>query len=399
MRLVLDEVLAALLFVQACILYVVYRYVVRHRPRGKPFDKLAAAALWPDEPAGRPEVGSMLSARGYRIATYAVRAERPIATAVLLHGYRTCARFEFLRPRKRGEEHTCWEGSTIERLVGSGVSCVLLDHMGHGCSEGLPAYLDGGVDAVVDDVVQLLAEHETLAAGLPMFLVGISMGGLVAARVAQRLGEAIVAPTRSPALAGLVCVSPLISMETVARKNGALKIALLRAAAYLAPRAVSGMHTTHLRDHPLYVIECRSEPTYYHGTARYGTLATLYDTCTAFLARGGRGSLDTLRVGSLLAIHSRTDTIADAAGSTALFERVSAAVKACVLIKGAGGTRDGELRFASEPGAPAVNGASAEALKALLPLPLHHNLPREPGGEAVAAAIGAWVRTQALSYA
>lgn len=378
---------------------------LRRPARGRPLDRAAAESLWPQEllaPGSRTEppgempaleVRTMTSAAtGYRIVYYTVRARAPVAAALLSHGYRNCARFEFLRPRALGDAHTCWEGSVLERLVSSGVSVVMVDHMGHGQSEGLSAYFETGVDGVVDDVMQLLGESDVLCSALPTYFVGMSMGCTILARAAQRVGAG--------ALAGLVFISPLVSMQGHAlRQLGRLKMALLRAVCLLAPRAETGIKTTTRADHPLYTRELLSEPTYYRGTTRFAMAAALFDTCALLMARGG---LEAVRTRALLTIHSRTDTLTEAAGSVALFERVAAPIKVCALLKGEGGTRDGELRCAvdgvelREGEAGATDGA---LLEPLLSLPLHHNLPREPGGEPVAEAVGAWVRAQALRLA
>jgi alpha-beta hydrolase superfamily lysophospholipase len=80
------------------------------------------------------------------------------------------------------------------------------DHVGHGRSGGERVVV-GDFDLVVDDlhaVVQRMAER---LPGLPVVLVGHSMGGLIAARYAQAHGDE---------LAGLVLSGPVLGSWTAA---------------------------------------------------------------------------------------------------------------------------------------------------------------------------------------
>ena len=85
------------------------------------------------------------------------------------------------------------------------------DHLGHGRSEG-ERVLVADYEHVIDDlhavVEAVTAEHP----GLPVVLVGHSMGGLIAARYAQRHGDG---------LAGLVLSGPVLGSWTGHRPAGA----------------------------------------------------------------------------------------------------------------------------------------------------------------------------------
>src|SRR4029450_12297013 len=99
------------------------------------------------------------------------------------------------------------------------------DLRGHGRSDGLGGHVDS-----FDDYLQDLRSVHELAArehpGLPLFLLGHSMGGLVALRYAQRGGGG---------LRGLVLASPLLGIAPASRP-GAARAALGRACSALWPR-------------------------------------------------------------------------------------------------------------------------------------------------------------------
>jgi alpha-beta hydrolase superfamily lysophospholipase len=80
------------------------------------------------------------------------------------------------------------------------------DHLGHGLSAG-ERVLIGDVEHVVDDLVQVIDRARAAHPGLPVVLLGHSMGGLIATRLAQRAGR--------PPLAGLVLSGPAIGLGPV----------------------------------------------------------------------------------------------------------------------------------------------------------------------------------------
>lgn len=70
-------------------------------------------------------------------------------------------------------------------LVERGAAVYAEDHLGHGRSDGERALITD-FDDVVDDLERLLGIARSEYPGLPVVLVGHSMGGLLAARLAQR---------------------------------------------------------------------------------------------------------------------------------------------------------------------------------------------------------------------
>ncbi len=110
----------------------------------------------------------------------------PTHVVLLAHGYgEHCGRYDHV----------------AAALVAAGAAVTAVDHVGHGKSEGDRVVVTD-FERVVDDLhladEQARAEHP----GLPVVLVGHSMGGLIAARYAQRYGDTLAAVVLSGPLVG-----------------------------------------------------------------------------------------------------------------------------------------------------------------------------------------------------
>ncbi|MGW4298278.1 alpha/beta hydrolase [Streptomyces sp. NPDC004646] len=89
-------------------------------------------------------------------------------------------------------EHTGRYDELADVLVGHGAVVYAPDHVGHGRSDGERVLVEDFEDVVTDvhRVAELArAEHP----GLPLVLIGHSMGGMIAARYAQRYGGELAA--------------------------------------------------------------------------------------------------------------------------------------------------------------------------------------------------------------
>ena len=86
-------------------------------------------------------------------------------------------------------------------LVANGAVVYAVDHVGHGKSEG-ERVLIADFEPVVDDLHEVDRRAREEHPGLPVVLIGHSMGGLIAARYAQRYGESLSAVVLSGPLIG-----------------------------------------------------------------------------------------------------------------------------------------------------------------------------------------------------
>ena len=381
----------------AVILLRVLRTAVNRRAETArpPLDERLARSLWPKLPVKHELlIGTMVTRQGLRIATYSIRAERPVGAVVLVHGFRVSFRFEFLRPSTPGKPHTVWDGSVLAQLLSKGLSVYGIDQRGHGQSDGLRAYVDH-FDDLPTDLLQFLREFvvpELTTEQLPLFLYGQSLGGAVVLRAAQ-LADGVV---DGHPITGIVCGAPLVSAGS--SLSAALRLAVGIMGTLLPTYSSTFASGPNGIDNELYAQEIASEPTHFHGNPRWGFIRQVLMICSRFMRANGRGALETVRVRSLLTVHSRADGLTEYRGSEALYARASATRKTLVLLRGIdrdGKGRPGEAMATVDGLAVPVNAGPWH--RGVLDLPLWHNLTREPGGEVLADAIAQWVRGEAIA--
>jgi alpha-beta hydrolase superfamily lysophospholipase len=110
----------------------------------------------------------------------------PSYVVVLAHGY---------------GEHAGRYEHVAAALVASGATVYAVDHVGHGRSEGERALITD-FERVVDDLHEVDLRARAEHPGLPVVLIGHSMGGLIAARYAQRYGDTLAALVLSGPVVG-----------------------------------------------------------------------------------------------------------------------------------------------------------------------------------------------------
>jgi acylglycerol lipase len=169
-----------------------------------------------------------------------IRCAPPDAAAVVLviHGF---------------GEYAARHVKTMQRWAGLKIATYAYDHRGHGHSPGKRAIVNR-FDDLVDDALAMRDRAAAAQPGLPVFLFGISMGGVVATRSAQR---------RSEGLRGVVLLAPAFA---VAENIPPLVQKLLRGVRKIAPNvALAPLTFRSLSRDPAVGEAYKIDPLTYHG--------------------------------------------------------------------------------------------------------------------------------------
>ncbi len=121
------------------------------------------------------EEGYFSARDGLRLFWHTAKALNPAAHVAVIHGY---------------AEHLGRHAEVTRALAFAGYTVHLLDCRGHGQSGGKRAHADN-FDQYLSDLELFLARVKEQAQGLPVFMVGHSHGGLIAARYLLDKPEAV----------------------------------------------------------------------------------------------------------------------------------------------------------------------------------------------------------------
>jgi alpha-beta hydrolase superfamily lysophospholipase len=158
-------------------------------------------------------------------------------------------------------------------LVDLGAVVYAPDHLGHGRSSGERA-LVADIETIVDDLHAVADRARADHPGLPVVLVGHSMGGLIAARFAQRYGDELSALVLSgPVVGGNPAFELLLGMDPIPEIP-------------IDPAVLS-------RD-PEVGAAYATDPLVYHGPFHKATLQALATSANVVAAGGTLGDLPTL---------------------------------------------------------------------------------------------------------
>jgi alpha-beta hydrolase superfamily lysophospholipase len=136
-------------------------------------------------------------------------------------------------------EHSGRYGALTDHLVNHAYSVTAYDHRGHGLSDGVPGHVESFAE-YDNDLEKIISAVRARSQVGPLFLIGHSMGGLIALRYAAR---------KSGALSGVIVSAPLIE---VAVPVPAHKLMIARVCARMAPRLRldSGINPSNLSRDP-----------------------------------------------------------------------------------------------------------------------------------------------------
>lgn len=201
--------------------------------------------------------------------------DAPKAVLVIAHGF---------------GEHMDRYANVVNAAVPRGFAVYGPDHRGHGRSEGYRALIDKH-EYLLDDLDQVFAIAAAAHPGIPVFLIGHSMGGNIA------LASALRNPGR---LRGLVLSGPAVTTFGVPKAMQIIARILGRIVPKLGVRKLSSAGVS--RD-PAVVAAYDADPLVFHGKMPAGTGAALLRTSKAFPTQ-----LPTLTL-PLLVVHGSADAL------------------------------------------------------------------------------------------
>lgn len=215
-----------------------------------------------------------------RTALHVWRAGKPRYITLIAHGY---------------GEHAARYAHVAQHLVAHGAAVYAPDHRGHGQSDGDRALVED-VDGIVDDLHAVAERARQGHAGVPLVLIGHSMGGLIATRFAQRYREQLTALVLSgPAIGGNPGIEALLALDPIP-------------AIPIDPEVLS-------RD-PEVGRTYAADPLVFHGPFSRTTLRSLFAAVTQVAAGPSLGGLPTLW------IHGDEDTLVPLAPTRETIQRI-----------------------------------------------------------------------------
>jgi alpha-beta hydrolase superfamily lysophospholipase len=187
-------------------------------------------------------------------------------------------------------------GHVAERLISSGATAVYApDHLGHGQSAGERSLIVD-VDVMVADLHLVADRLRADYPGLPLVLVGHSLGGIIATRYAQLHREELAALVLSaPVIGGNPGFEALLAMDPMPEVP-------------IDPAALS-------RD-PAVGAAYLADPLIYHGPLSRTTLQAIFGSVAAIADGPDLGDLPTLW------IHGENDPLAPYEATAKAFEHV-----------------------------------------------------------------------------
>ena len=201
-------------------------------------------------------------------------------------------------------EHSSRYGHVAEHLTQHGIALQSLDHYGHGKSDGLPGYVER-FSVYLDGVAAALEKVQQKHPELPLFLVGHSMGGLIAATFLLQQQNAF----RACVLSG-----PAFKSD---QAPPAIVIAIIRLLAILVPTMpLLQLDASGVSRDPVVVDAYMRDPLVHHGKLSARLLAQMSAAMQSALARASE-----IRVPIIL-MHGEDDQLTAPSGSVEMYEQV-----------------------------------------------------------------------------
>ena len=197
-----------------------------------------------------------------------------------------------------------------------GYAVAVVDHNGHGHSEGTA----GHVDSFDDYLLDLRSFHLHMATqfpDLPVFLLGHSLGGLISSLYLLRYQDEFI---------GSILSGPAIKSEM---EPSALLLCIVRLLALLTPRlGVMQLDAKGVSRDPEEVRKYQEDPLVHHGKMTAGKVHAMFGAMRTIEAKAGSLSLP------MLILHGGEDSFTAPEGSQFLYGRVSSTDKTLKIYPG-----------------------------------------------------------------
>ncbi|MDG3008669.1 alpha/beta hydrolase [Rhodococcus sp. D2-41] len=244
--------------------------------------------------------GTLAGVGGMRLHWQQWTPPSPRGSVVLVHGM---------------GEHIGRYDEVVAALTEHALVVTAADHRGHGRSDGRRAYIDR-MDNLVADLGTVVDLAASAHPGLPLFLLGHSLGGLVAT---------LYAVDHQDRLAGLVLSGPLAALEAANPVTRAVA-RVLSATAPTLP--LVGVDSDQLSHDPAVGPDYRDDPLVYSGKLPARTVGELAAGVSEVQARAS-----TLTI-PLLVLHGRQDAIVPPVGSAELHAKARSSDKRRIVYDG-----------------------------------------------------------------
>tara|TARA_R110002049_G_scaffold23490_1_gene82654 strand:+ start:3084 stop:3854 length:771 start_codon:yes stop_codon:yes gene_type:complete len=210
-------------------------------------------------------------------------------------------------------EHSARYRSLAQFFTGHNFVVAALDHNGHGYSEGVPGHVDSFAD-YLDDLSVFHRQISAQFTGVPMILLGHSMGGLIACN--YLLGH-------QAEFAGAVLSGPAIKTDL---QPGFIQMTLLRLLALLVPRlGMLKLDAAGVSRDPAVVKDYIADPLVYHGKMSARMLRELFAGMDAVQAGASRITLP------MLILHGGEDAMTSLEGSRFLQDHSGSSDKTLII--------------------------------------------------------------------
>lgn len=210
-------------------------------------------------------------------------------------------------------EHSNRYRHVAEYFTTNGFALVALDHNGHGKSEGVPGHVTAFED-YLEDLSSLQKKAQTQFAGAPLFLLGHSLGGLIASSYLLQHQHDFV---------GCILSGPAVKTEL---EPGAVQMTIIRVLSVLLPKTgLLQLDAAGVSRDPEVVRDYVQDPLVHHGKMSVRKLREIFSTMRVVQTRAGEIQLP------MLIMHGEKDTMAAPEGSRFLHQALGSQDKTLKL--------------------------------------------------------------------